>query len=122
MAPNATTAPTTTGFRSRRCAPSIEAVTAAKIRIASRPSRKTITALLTTTTACDCGVVASVGSGDPLCATTAMPAITATIVNAASNQTPQVVQNLAVRRFAEADIRGTLPHVVRLALQPLKGE
>ena len=79
-----------------------------------------MTALLTTTTACDCGADASVGFGDPLCATTAIPAITATIVNAESNQTPHVVQNLAVRRFATADICGTVPQVVRLALQPLQ--
>ena len=50
-AANATPAPAATGLRRALLAPSRLAVTAAKIRIASRPSRNTITAELKTTVA-----------------------------------------------------------------------
>ena len=75
-------------------------------------------ALFTTTTACDCGDVASVGLGEPLCATTAIPAITATIVNAASIQTPQVSPEASGSAGrAGCHGAGTLPNVVRQTLQ-----
>ena len=51
VAPKATPAPAATGLRRARLAPSRLAVTAAKIRIASRPSRNTITAESKTTVA-----------------------------------------------------------------------
>ena len=41
------------------------AVTAARMRTASRPSRKTMIALFATTTACGSAPRASVGSGAP---------------------------------------------------------
>jgi len=71
--------------------------------------------LFTTTTACVCGDVASVGLGDPLCATTTIPAMTATIVKEANNQIPQVPQKRAVRRRA-AGTAGTLAETCKAYL------
>ena len=67
-ATNASPAPATTGRRRARLAPRKLAVTAAKIRTASSPSRKTMMAELATTVACACGAPASVGSVGPVLA------------------------------------------------------
>jgi hypothetical protein len=65
-AANATPAPATTGRRRRRLAPRKLAVTAAKMRTASSPSRKTMIAELKTTVAWLCGWATSVGSTGPV--------------------------------------------------------
>ena len=68
MAPKAAAAPTPTGRRFARSAPRKLAVTAAKIRIASSPSRKTIIPVLKTTVPWLIGSLASVGSAGPVLA------------------------------------------------------
>ena len=65
-APNAASAPATTGLRRILLAPRKLAMMAAKIRTASRPSRKTMIAELKTTVPWLCSVVASVGSVGPV--------------------------------------------------------
>jgi hypothetical protein len=66
LAPNATRAPATTGRRRRLLAPRKLAVTAAKIRTASSPSRKTMIAEFATIVARLCGELTSVGSTGPV--------------------------------------------------------
>jgi hypothetical protein len=66
VAPNDTTAPQTTGRRLDLSAPTKLAVTAAKIRIASSPSRKTIIPELKTAVAWL--ICVSVGSAGPVLA------------------------------------------------------
>ncbi len=66
VAPKAITAPATTGRRLLLFAPRKLAVTAAKIRIASSPSRKTIIPELKT--AVPWLMCCSVGSAGPVCA------------------------------------------------------
>lgn len=68
VAANATAAPTAIGRRFARLAPSKLAETAAKIRIASRPSRKTIIEELKTTVVWLCGERTSLGSTGPVSA------------------------------------------------------
>ena len=68
VAPNATPAPATTGRRRARLAPRKLAVTAAKIRTASRPSRNTIIAELNTTVLWLWRCATSVGSTGPVSA------------------------------------------------------
>ena len=67
-APKATAAPTTTGRRRARLAPRKLAVTAAKIRTASKPSRNTMIEALKTTVAWLWGWETSVGSTGPVLA------------------------------------------------------
>jgi len=66
VAAKAMAAPATTGRRRRLFAPRKLAVTAAKIRTASRPSRNTMIAELVTTVARLCGELTSVGSTGPV--------------------------------------------------------
>jgi hypothetical protein len=66
VAPNDTAAPAITGRLRPALAPTKLAVIAAKIRTASRPSRKTIIDALKTTVLWLSGAVASVGSTGPV--------------------------------------------------------
>ena len=68
MAAKATATPPATGRRLPLLPPIIEAVTAAKISTASRPSRNTITDALKTTVVWLCGPRTSVGSTGPVLA------------------------------------------------------
>ena len=67
-APNAAAAPSTTGLRRWAFAPTKLAVIAAKIRTASRPSRKTMIDELKTTVAWLCWPRTSAGSTGPVLA------------------------------------------------------